>query len=137
VPGQTRWLYTCIESRVVRQENATTSLVYNRTNAPWPVADRDVVLETAIDAADSDPAQVRFQSVDDAAAPPVDGVVRMPRLVGAFTLTALAPARTQVVYQIDIDPGGALPGWLAQRTTRELPFETLRGLRRLVVGSPP
>lgn len=134
VPGQTRWMHDCVESRVVARESETVSLVYNRTSAPWPVADRDAVLHTTVDARAPDAASVRFRSIDAPAVPPVDGVVRMPKLDGEFALAALAPARTRVVYVLDIDPGGALPTWLARRTARDLPFETLRGLRRETVG---
>jgi hypothetical protein len=144
VPGQTRWMHDCVESRVVKSESASTRLVYNRTGAPWPVSDRDVVLETVIDPVEPEKARVRFHSVASEAAPPLDGVVRMPRLVGEFALEALAPARTRVIYQLDIDPGGSLPTWLARSTARDLPFQTLRGLSREAaqrardaVSSPP
>jgi hypothetical protein len=129
VPGQTRWMHDCVESRVVARESPSTTLVYNRTRGSWPVSDRDVVLETTL-APQSGAARVRFRAVVAAAAPPRDGVVRMPKLDGEFALAAVDPARTRVVYRLDVDPGGSLPAWLARRTARELPFETLRGLRR-------
>jgi hypothetical protein len=130
VPGQTKWMHTCSEARVVRRESGSVSLVYNRTDSPWPVSDRDAVLRTVIDPRGPETALVRFDSVADPAAPPVDGVVRMPRLAGSFALAALGAERTRVVYELDVDPGGALPSWLAASTARDLPFETLRGLRR-------
>lgn len=130
VPRHTRWMHTCIEARIVRRESDTTNLVYNRTGSPWPVWDRDVALRTVVDSRGPESLLVRFHAVSDPAAPPLDGVVRMPRLDGEFALTALAPERTRVVYDLDIDPGGALPAWLVRRTARDLPFETLRGLRR-------
>ncbi len=130
VSGQTRWMHTCIESRLLRRASETTLLVYNRTGAPWPVSDRDAVLRTTIGPRGSTSALVRFGTVEDAAAPPIAGVVRMPKLAGRFALDALSPARTRVVYTLDIDPGGSLPAWLVRRTARDLPFETLRGLRR-------
>jgi hypothetical protein len=136
VPRQTEWMHTCVEARVVRRQSDTTSLVYNRTGSPWPVSDRDAALRTVIEPRGPDAALVRFHAVTDPAAPPVDGVVRMPRLDGAFALSALAPARTRVVYDLDVDPGGALPAWLVRRTARDLPFETLRGLRREAAASP-
>ena len=56
----------------------------------------------------------------------------MPRLVGAYDLTWVSPTRTRVSYQLDIDPGGSLPGFAVTRTTRETPLYTLLGLRRQV-----
>ena len=53
----------------------------------------------------------------------------MPRLEGHYALEALGAQRTRVEYQVDIDAGGALPSWLARRTTRDDPLQTLRKLR--------
>ena len=133
VPRQTQWMHDCVESRLVRREGDDVSLIYNRTDAPWPVSDRDVVLrsETKLLAPLAHVA-VRFANVADPAAPAVDGVVRMPRLVGAYDLTWVSPTRTRVSYQLDIDPGGSLPGFAVTRTTRETPLYTLLGLRRQV-----
>jgi len=135
VPRQTEWMHTCIEAGVVRRESDTTSLVYNRTASPWPVSDRDVALRTVIAPRGPDAALVRFHAVTDPAAPPVDGVVRMPRLDGAFTLTALAPARTRVVYDLDVDPGGALPAWLVKFAMNRYLPKVIDAVRARAAGS--
>ena len=133
VPRQTEWMADCEESRPLREEGSDVSVLYNRTGAPWPVSDRDVVLRAeAVLLEPSTRASVRFENVADPSAPPIDGIVRMPRLVGAYDLVALSPARTRVTYEIDIDPGGSLPAWAVTRTTRDTPLYTLLGLRRQV-----
>ena len=43
------------------------------------------------------------------------GVVRMPLLRGSWTIEPLAAARSRVVYQVAVNPGGRLPGWLVRR----------------------
>jgi hypothetical protein len=43
------------------------------------------------------------------------GVVRMPLLRGSWTITPLDAARSRVVYQLAVDPGGRLPRWLVRR----------------------
>lgn len=133
VPRQTEWMADCVESRRLREEGSAVSVLYNRTGAPWPVSDRDVVLRAETILLEHEAiARVRFANVADPAAPPIDGFVRMPRLVGEYELAALAPDRTRVVYRLDIDPGGSLPAWAVTRTTRDTPLYTLLGLRRQV-----
>ena len=133
VPRQTEWMANCEESRLLREEVADVSILYNRTGAPWPVRDRDVVLRAeTILLEPSARASVRFANVAGPSAPPIDGIVRMPRLVGAYDLVALSKARTRVTYELDIDPGGSLPAWAVTRTTRDTPLYTLLGLRRQV-----
>src|SRR5688572_3967597 len=44
----TEWMYRCSESTLIKELTGDRSILYNRTDAPWPIRDRDVVLETHI-----------------------------------------------------------------------------------------
>jgi len=136
VPNQTKWMHNCTEARRLRADGQDVSVLYNRTAAPWPVADRDTVLRNEITLLEPGKhVAVRFANTTDPAAPPVDGVVRMPRLVGDYDLLAVSPTRTQVTYHLDIDPGGSLPAWAAVRGARDTPLHTLLGLRARVAAT--
>ena len=43
------------------------------------------------------------------------GTVRMRLLRGSWTIEPLDAARSRVVYQVAVNPGGRLPGWLVRR----------------------
>jgi hypothetical protein len=136
VPRQSEWMHDCEESRRIREVGPDVSLIYNRTGAPWPVSDRDVVLRTETKLlAPAQHAVVGFADTSDPATPPIDGIVRMPRLVGDYDLVSIGPSRTRVTYRLDIDPGGSLPVWAVTRTTRDTPLHTLLGLRRQVAAT--
>lgn len=128
------WIFSCSDSALVAQTSATSGIVYNRTDAPWPVPDRDVVLDSRVEVLDGErEVIVRFSAAPHPERPPIDGVVRMPYLRGHYHLWAEDEAHTRVEYQVDSDPGGTLPTWLATRGTREMPLETLRALRAQLV----
>ena len=78
------------------------------------VAARDVVV------------QVRSQSTPDGSSechwtdlkerePERKGIVRMPLLRGSWTIEPLNATRARIVYQVAVNPGGRLPGWLVRR----------------------
>ncbi|MCA9709599.1 MAG: hypothetical protein KDK70_27420 [Myxococcales bacterium] len=124
------WIFACSASGLVAQTSDATGIVYNRTATPWPVPDRDVVLDTQIEVIDAErELAVRFSATTHPQRPPEDGVVRMTYLRGHYHLWAVDPEHTRVEYQVDSDPGGRLPTWLATRGTRDMPLESLRGLR--------
>lgn len=124
------WIFSCSASALVAQTSDTTGIVYNRTDTPWPVPDRDVVLDSRVEIIDGErEVIVRFSATTHPDRPPTDGVVRMPYLHGHYHLWAEDDAHTRVEYQVDGDPGGSLPTWLATRGTRDMPLETLRSLR--------
>jgi hypothetical protein len=124
------WIFSCSASALVAQTSETTGVVYNRTDTPWPVPDRDVVLDSRVELVDGErEVIVRFSATVHPERPPEDGVVRMTYLEGHYHLWAQDDAHTRVEYQVDSDPGGSLPTWLATRGTRDMPLETLRSLR--------
>ncbi len=127
------WMAACMEARLLVQKDAFDRILYNRTNVPWPVSDRDTVLHTWV-RVDIGKAEVwsHFESIRSTAMPPVDGVVRMPTLRGFYHLRAIDPGHTRVRYQVAADPGGMLPAWMARMSTRRLPYKTLTGLAKQV-----
>ena len=132
-PAQTEWMWQCLESRVLRDGPEGDDLVYQRIHARWPATDRDVVFESRTRVLEPERrVAIHFHSTADAAAPPVDGLVRMARLDGEFEVSALAPGRSRVRYTFDADPGGMLPASFVRTVVKESPFDTLVGLRRRV-----
>ena len=130
-PRFVEWQYNCVGARVLRQLNEFDRIVYNRTDAPWPVSDRDVVLQGAIEANLARKEVIsRFGSINSSLQPVIDGVVRMPRLRGMWKFVALDDRHTRATFQIDADPGGSLPDFVIERASRRLPLETIAGMRR-------
>src|SRR5207244_1577503 len=108
------WMENCVENRVLRYFAPGKVVLYNRIGSPFPlISDRDVVVRTKLDI-HKDERRVRIEGEDtkDDNGPPVDGVVRMARLQVSWDLTALDASSTHAVYQVQADPGGALPMWL-------------------------
>ncbi len=132
-PRLVEWMSNCIGSKVLKQVNEFDRIVYNRTDSPWPVSDRDVVLSATVQASMTKrEVWCRFESTNYPAMGPIDGVVRMPRLRGYYRLQAIDETHTRVTYQIDADPGGMLPDWLVARATKQLPIQTIVGMRKQV-----
>jgi hypothetical protein len=125
------WMDSCAASSVVENGGDRVKVVYNRTRAAWPVSDRDAVLRNVVTFDErSGRVAVDFVSVTDARMPPVKGVVRMPSLRGHWYLWPTGDGRaTRVEYQVHANPGGALPDWIVNYVSRELPRKTINGLR--------
>lgn len=127
------WMHDCNGSRVVAKVDSTHQIVYNRTDAPWPVSDRDIVLKSNFQVTKGGKEiWAKFEATRHGDAPEVDGVVRMPRLEGHYHLVALDDGHSLVEYRVNADPGGSLPDWLVTQTTKDLPLHTLLNLRQRV-----
>jgi hypothetical protein len=131
----TDWMYRCKESRVLKSFGDTRSLVYNRTGAPWPVWDRDVVLEVSYEYnADRTQLAMKFHDVPNTNTATPEGVVRMPRLVGFYKMWQLGPKETKILYEVEADVGGSIPTFIAKQAAKDMPYLTLSRLRARVEG---
>jgi hypothetical protein len=130
----TDWMYACVESTLLKQQDPDHMTMYNRIGAPWPVWDRDVIADIAIDhAPDGKYIKVSFESIASTALKAVPKrVVRLPKLVGFYKLWEVAPNKTKIMYQVEAEMGGSIPRWLAVAGARDLPHHTLDRLRSRV-----
>ena len=124
------WMHDCKEAERLANLDDWTTLVYSRTDAPWPVQDRDVVLKSVLKAYPREKrVSIGFNAIPVLTKPPLKGVVRMESLSGGYELEYVHDKRTRVEFTIRADPGGWLPGWVATMVSSEIPFYTLRNLK--------
>ncbi len=135
----TKWMYKCKESKVLRELSPSHAIIYNRVEAPWPVSDRDIVMDTTVTYNETRTAvTMLFKNLRGDAASryhkPVEGVVRMPRLVGFYKMWE-NNGKTKVLYEAESDIGGSIPLWLVNLASKDLPHITLDRLRRRVMDT--
>lgn len=131
---RTEWMKESADQKEIVPGNAQEVLFYNRTSAPWPVADRDVVMRatTRVDLAER-VLRIDFHSVEHPSCPPVKKVVRMPFLRGHWFLWPINGGRaTRVEYQVYANPGGMLPDWIINLASKKIPHDTIRALQQQV-----
>ena len=124
------WMFECSDSALLEQNGPNDLTMWTVTKAPFPVSDRDGVIKTIVEVS-KDKITRKFYAVTHPSKPVSKKYVRMPRLEGAWTLTAV-PGGTEVRYQLKSDPGGSLPDWVANMKVKETPFGSLKGLRKQV-----
>jgi hypothetical protein len=127
--SHTRWMHRCSRARIVGEESKHVRYLYNRTDAPWPVADRDVVVRSAFSmSGDGKDIWTKFRSIEGKFVH-LPGVVRMPFLEGFYHLSAQGEGKTVVEYQVNADPGGTLPTWVVNQISKDMPERTIIDLR--------
>ena len=125
-----QWMDRVAEARRIRATSALHYVEYERASTPFPLTDRDFVIESwvEIDAAKKQMV-LRARSAADASAP-VTGLVRGEVLSSTFTLTALDHGqRTRVVTEVHTDPKGAIPKWMVNLVQKSWAHTTIMGLR--------
>jgi hypothetical protein len=69
---------------------------------------------------------------------PQPDAVRMPLLRGSWSVEAIDASRSRVTYQIAVNPGGSIPGWMVRRgAVSALPDVIERAARCLSIPERP
>jgi hypothetical protein len=71
-----------------------------------------------------------MQSVKNSNFPIKDGFVRMTEMKGYYILDYIDREHTKVSYIVKANPGGSLPSSIVNSSSQDIPFETLKGIKR-------
>lgn len=127
VPGYRAWFADCKEARAI-----APGYNYFVNDAPFPIADRDMVIHWTESRDPATGAVVREMHGEADKLPPQKGRVRVPRLDGHWRFTPRADGGVDIEYQLSSDPGGSLPDWAANSAVATAPHKTLLGLKKAV-----
>lgn len=128
----TTWVDMLVEYEVVELA-PHRSLVWQHYDMPWPVTDRDFLLEVSVTRPDDRTVLVTLQSTTDPRYPPPtdDTVMVRGRMTpSTWTFTQVAPGRTKVDMVGHADPAGSFPAWLVNMIQHNFPYNTLSAFVR-------
>jgi START domain len=133
IPAHTEWMWKMREARVVKQLSESHGIIYYRVRAPWPIKDRDMVVDVDYRFTPQHNAlTIRFKQTHEEKVEVPFWTVRTKRLEGFYRLWIDEAGKTQVLYQVEVDIGGNVPDFSARNYARKLPFFTLQRLRERV-----
>ncbi|MGA2781461.1 MAG: START domain-containing protein [Smithella sp.] len=133
IPAATQWMADCKENREIRKIDEYTSVQFNVTKAPWPVSDREALC-IVTEKKDEKTGKITFEfhETNDPSVPIGKGNVRMPEISGQWVLTPINQDHTKVIYTVKSNPGGSLPKSLANMKSKDIPYNTLMGMKMMV-----
>jgi hypothetical protein len=135
-PSYPEWYGMCKEARKIKTltDKPNHYYLYYVVNSPWPVSNRDVVLEVVTDDMLSEgKLTININALKDQSLVPVDKkCVRMTHLVSKIMLNRVDSGKTHMTYMVDSDPAGSVPSGIAQKFAKDQPFKTIQGLREMV-----
>ncbi len=130
-----QWQYSTKSSYLLQRISDSELYFYNEINAPWPVANRDLVVHLKI-------SQDRVTRVMTMAAlctpgfsPCYPSIVRVPVLKAIWTVTPVDAGTLRIEYVMETDPGGSVPAWLINMFATKGPYESFKNLRQQVLLS--
>jgi len=122
-----KWLYACAEMRLLKNDGDDT-WVYLTTALPWPAQTRDMVIHVHSERADDGSLTRQLEAVPGFV-PATPGQIRIRQLKGTWTMRPEGDTKTRVTYELQAEPAGDIPSWLANRFVVDAPMISLKTLR--------
>lgn len=122
-----KWLYGCARMQLLSVDGDST-WVYLTTELPWPASPRDMVIRVQTEA-DDHGTLTRHLSAAAGKVPAEPGLIRVRELVGEWKMVPKGEHETEVTYQLQAEPAGDIPSWLANKFVIDAPVVSLRTLR--------
>jgi hypothetical protein len=128
VDNYTGWLHATVDAKVVELKPDREKVIYCVSRNPWPVQNRDyyaLIRSRNI----GDDVHIQWHAVEG---PTASALVRVEKMETFITLQP-KPCGTQVHLTLEahIEPGGSIPGWVVDWFIGEVPFNTLKNMRKL------
>jgi len=124
------WVYQCDHARLMPEFGHDIS--YLHIAGIWPVSDRDIVAHTEF-LQDPDTLAIDIHTVAaENLYPKQKNTVRLPDLNNRFILRPLNDGWTRITFETFVNPGGAIPAWLANLVAVRAPLDTLEGMSQLM-----
>ncbi|MBS1681985.1 MAG: hypothetical protein JST48_09750 [Bacteroidetes bacterium] len=122
------WQYNTVESKILKKISKSEYLYYVKIEAPWPVADRDMVIRLrTIHLTDT---QLYISAnTESGIIPEKKGLVRVPTSRSQWTAIEQKKNRIAINYSIQIDPGGNVPSWLVNWVSANAPYRSFKKLK--------
>ena len=126
------WMFSVKFSRLLETQGDTVQVYYTEAKAPFPFKNRDGIYYNCFRWEET----TRTLTVDIELRPdyldPEEGLVRISRGSGFWLAKEIGPGNLELIFQMQLDPGGNIPAWLANMFVVDTPMHTLTELKRLM-----
>ena len=117
------------EIKVLHYEKDKVIQYYLIYDVPWPIADRDLVVDSHITI---DPVtgiiSVEARSLLNVI-PEKPDLVRIKKYWQTWTLVPVEKDLVHLILEGSVDPGGSVPAWLANMVITETPLKVIRSVK--------
>jgi len=127
-----KWVPNADKAELLSHPDPETYIVHTYFNAPWPVADRDMVTRSVWTTDEkSGELILDVQDLGDKY-PEVAGYIRMQHVQARWTLTPQSDGKLLIRYQGQADPAGSLANFIADNVALKSLFKTFEELSQVL-----
>jgi hypothetical protein len=126
-----RWVHQLSEMEVLHESDELDYVVRQVLNTPWPIPKREMIVRTALHAAEEGALALTMTGVPDYL-PSRPDFHRVRQAKGVWVLMPVGSSKVHVTFVMHLDPGSDIPPAVSNAALFEVPFYSLLKMRSLV-----
>jgi hypothetical protein len=130
IPKYSDWVYSNKKSVILKTDNPEKITYYTISHLPWPIKDRDLIVELNINQT-PEVLNIIAKGLPDYL-PKNEKFVRVPYSLAMWKVTQVTDNKLKVDYTFSVDPGGSIPAWLVNATLAIGPYNSFVKLREVL-----
>lgn len=131
-----KWIPYVSELKVLERNNQTGKfIVYMRLDFPFPLNDRDLVVEGKLSKVGNDKIVFKNQAIVDSRAPVQRNVIRITNYEGDWVFQQLNIQQVKVTTSGFADPAGAIPVSFVNTFVQQQPYQMLQKMKQQLQNS--
>ncbi len=127
-----KWVFHCAHAEILKTISSSEIIYYQETSVPWPASNRDFVgkmkisqdIKTGI-------VTVKIENMPGYI-PENSGIVRLKTFNETITIVPKGNGKAELSYEMEMDAGGNIPGWMVNLAITSGPYESISELVKLV-----
>jgi len=128
IPHYTRWQYNTTEAKTIKKISDSEQIYRTVIEAPWPVTDRDMVVRIRLTRDENQKNLIITSDSERGIVPEMEKLIRIPSSHAQWTVSREGK-KLRIRYVMQIDPGGAVPAWLANWVCANAPYLSFKQLK--------
>ncbi|WP_245555282.1 START domain-containing protein [Hahella ganghwensis] len=125
------WVYGCRESWGLEEQGFGKRFAYSVNDLPWPVKDRDYVLEINTHKDQETGAIIMNMYAVDNKMPTKEEYVRVTVQETHYFFYEMPDNKTRMVWLQHTEPAGSIPSWLVNALIVDIPYKSMRALEEV------
>lgn len=136
----TKWSYNCVKAFELYDNKIDEKYNYLKINFPFPASDRDFIVKSKKIDIDEDTVKLILTGASNYCDNKSSKIcektktdnIRITLINGFYLIEKVDSKYYQLTYQIHSEPSGSIPSWLVNTMVVDMPFETLKNLRKIL-----
>jgi hypothetical protein len=122
------WVFLNEEASLIEETDDFNWKYYGRSDAPWPVTDRDFITDITLQQNPIDYSVIISSFAIPGFLPENEDCIRVPYATSKWTFNPIGNGSIHITLVLEADIGGKIPKWFTNLLVTKGPLTTMNGL---------